>query len=451
MSSRDSSRYAKFLFSFPSLHVIVFINLLLEITISIFLLAACPILRIMPYVLILVFSPIPYSLIVYKAFIRKDEILTFRRLLALQSIQETIYTILITIGLLTSSLLHQESCLPIFFLISLGVALSSFISILVILGFLRRNLAKVLAISFTHVFLQSSRWFVLSLIVIKTWITMILPIAISFTANILFLLIANIRFKRDIPVRPLDIFHAYLEYYLDNNPQSFERILEEISEKKDLELSLLLLNTRDQVNLSIFGLSAHFGPFGTIGSSPLPSRLIDTFEKSNLKALLLRNLSNHSLNLPSWREVERLKMKMLDALSSAKQLEECRASIVQEEAEGYCVTVISICSYCIVLLSCPGYSVEDLPPEWLPKISSFISRYGFIPIIIADAHNSIDSSSWEISDPDYERFTRLLEDALECLRNTPQKIVSIGFNRTRPSALPDDEIGPGGISTLVFN
>lgn len=411
---------------------------------------AFPILRSLPQALILVFSPTPYSLIIHRTFIHKDKILTFRRLLALQSIQEAIYAILIFIGWLIT-LFHKESCFPIFFSISLGTALSSFISMLIMLGFLRKDAVKVLAISFIYVFIQSSRWLILGQMIFKTWLVLILLIITSFSANILFLLLVNLKVKGKIPIKPLSIFHAYLEYYFNKNPEPFEKILEELSEKKDLELSLLLLNTEGGVNLSIFGLSVHFGPFGTIGSSPLPSRLIGVIENPNLKAILLRNLSNHSLNLPSWREIEKLKSKMLEALSSAKQLEGYPVGIVQKEIEGYSVTVISICSYCIVLLSCPGHSVEDLPSEWMPKISSFINQHGFTPLIIADAHNSIDSSSWKISDPDYNRLINLLGEALESLRKMSGEKLRIGFNRINSLALSSDEIGPGGISTLVFN
>ncbi|MDW8033376.1 MAG: DUF2070 family protein [Nitrososphaerota archaeon] len=449
MASGDSSRYIKFLLSFPSLRAIISINLLLEVTISILLLFNCPILRTIPQSLVLVFSPIPYSLFVYRIFIRDDEILTFRRLLALQSIQESIYATLVFLGFLVTPILPQVSCFITLLLISLGTTSSSFISMLVILGLLRREVIKVLVISFIHVFLQSSRWLILSLMLIKTWIIMMLPLAISLSANILFLLLVNHKRKIGIPIRPLDIFHAYLEYYFNKNPESFEKILEEASEKRDLELSLLLLSSK--IGLSIFGLSAHFGPFGTIGSSPLPTHLIESLEKSDFKALLFRTLSNHSLDLPSRREVEKIRVKMTEALSTAKELGECRVSIVQKEAEGYCVTVISICSYCIILLSCPGHSTEDLPPEWLPKISSLVNHYGFTPIIISDAHNSIDSSSWEVSNPDYGRFAKLLGDALDCLSKTPQKKASFGFNKTRPLSLSNDEIGPLGISTLVFN
>ncbi|MEM3144559.1 MAG: DUF2070 family protein [Thermoproteota archaeon] len=451
MSSRDSSRYAKFLFSFPSLRVIIFINVFLEILISIFLSITCPILRLIPQALILVFLPIPYSLIIHKSFIRNDKILTFRRLLALQLIQEAIYTILIFIGYLTNILFHKEPCFTIFFSISLGTTLSSFISILAMLGFLRKNTVKVLAISLIYVFTQSFRWLVLGQMIFKTWIFMMLSIIISFFASVFFLFFLNHRLKGKIPIKPLSIFHAYLEYHLNKNPESFEKILEDMSEKRDLELSLLLLDTEKEVDLSIFGLSVHFGPFGTVGSSQLPSRLIKLIENPSLRVLLLRNLSNHSLNLPSWREVEKLRLKMVEALSSAKQLGECNASVVQKETEGYSVTIISICSYCIVLLSCPGYSVEDLPPEWVPNISSLISKYGFTPFIITDAHNSIDSSSWRTLDPDYGRFVNILEEVLKSLRKTSEKKVIIGFDRIHPSVLPNDEIGPGGISTIVLN
>jgi len=292
---------------------------------------------------------------------------------------------------------------------------------------------------------------VLSIIVIGEWVNIVLPLIISFSAILFFLYFIDFRFRK-IPIRPLRIFQAYLEYHFLKNPESFEKMLENMSEEKDLDLSLFFLTSKNGAEISVFGLSAHFGPFGEIGSSVLPSRLINELEyRNNLKALLLRNLSNHNLDLISQKEVRKIFKKMIDAINFTKNLGECRASVVQKENEGYCVTVISIYSYCIVLLSCPGHSVEDFPPEWLPEFSSIVNRYGFIPMIIADAHNSIDSSSWKILDPDKGKFIKLLEEALECLKKSGQKIAEVGFYRIYPVTSSSGEIGPGGISTLVFN
>ncbi|MEM1557048.1 MAG: DUF2070 family protein [Thermoproteota archaeon] len=450
MSSGDASRYVKFLFSFPSLRVIIFINLFLETIILIFLLYSCPILRAAPQISILIFSPLLCSMFVHKIFFQGDRIFTFRRLLALQSVQEFIFALLFFVGWIFTLTLNQNSCFTAFFLTSLGIALSSFITTLVMLGFLRKSIHIVFVISLLHLFLQSSRWLVLSLIAMKKWVNIILPLVISFSTSILFLFIISIKWKKNAPISPLKIFQAYLEYYLNKNSEPFENVLEEICEEKNLELSLLLFTLEDGTNLSIFGLSAHFGPFGTVGSSSLPSRLINELEDSSLRMLLLRNLSDHSFNLSSWRVVEKIKKEMIEALNSAKYLEDYRANVIQKEAEGYCVTLLRIFSYCIVLLSCPGHSMEDLPPRWFPLFSSVVSRYGFIPLIIIDAHNSIDPSSWKVSDPDEETFARLLNNALECLQKSSPKSFKIGFDRIRPAILPKEEIGPGGISTLVF-
>lgn len=448
MSSKDASRYVKLLVSFPSLSVIVFVNLLLEFIISLFLLNTHP---SATQVLILIFSPSLFSIIIYRIFIRKDEVFTLRRLLALQLVQELIYTVIIFTGWLAALLLHPGPYSPLFLLLSLGVALSSFISMIVMLGFLRKSIIHSLFISLLHVMLQSSRWLVLSIVATGTWINILLPLIISFFASLFFISFISLKWRGNVSTNPLKIFQSYLEYYFNKNPEPFEKVLEEASEKKNLELSLLLLNSKNGMDLSIFGVSAHFGPFGTIGSSSLPSRLINEFEKIGLKTVLLRNLSDHSLNLPSWREVEKVKEKMLEALNSAIDLEDYRVLVIQKEAEGYCVTLIYIRPYCIVLLSRPGYSTEDLPPKWLPLFSSTLSKRGIIPLIIADAHNSIDPSSWKTSDPDDGKFVGLLNNALDCLQKSSPESFKIGFNRVRPNALPGDEVGPGGISTIVFN
>ncbi|MCX8183975.1 MAG: DUF2070 family protein, partial [Crenarchaeota archaeon] len=192
--------------------------------------------------------------------------------------------------------------------------------------------------------------------------------------------------------------------------------------------------------------------FGTLGSSTLPSSLVEKIEgESGRRIILLRSLSDHSLNLPSKREVEKVGGMIMGCLNSARRLEDFPVGFSQKEAAGYCVTAARLGSYCIVFLSCPNHSVEDLPPEWLPKLSSVVEKKGLTPLLICDAHNSIDPSSWKVSSPDEKIFTSLLWEAVEDLEKTSGGTLKIGFHRITPKDLPGEEVGPGGVSSLVFN
>jgi predicted neutral ceramidase superfamily lipid hydrolase len=420
-----------------------------ELLISIMFFALCPFFKTLPQLLILVFTPSLYSFLIHIFFFRKDRVLTFRRLLALQLVQEMLHLSLLLAGSILLFLLPLEPCSILFLLTAFGVAASSFISILVLLGFCRRSVPVAFGLSLLHIILQSSRWLILSLILSGNWIYIVSALASAFSAGIFFL--TALRLKQGGIAPPLKIFQAYLDYYFNGDESSLETMLEEMSEKNSLRFSLINLISENKPPLTVVGVAMHFGPFGTIGSSPLPSYLVKELEKNDRNIVILRFLSNHSLNLPSKNGVKKIGRAILEALNSAISIGECTASFFQKESEGYCITALRVGPYCIVFLSCPGYSSEDLPPEWLLEFSKIINEHGLTPLLISDAHNSIDSSSWKIFEPDENRFASLLEEAMEYLSQAPQDFLKIGFNRLRPKSLPEDEIGPGGISTLVFN
>lgn len=449
MSSKDASRHFRVFLSFPSLRIILSASLLVEFLISIMFFTLCPFLKTVPQALIIVFSPTLFSFLIHLFFFHEDRVFTFRRLLALQLVQETLYAVLLIAGSLLSFLLRLEPCRLLLLLTAFGVAASSFISTLVLLGFCRRSIPITLGASLIHITLQSLRWLILSVILLENWVNIVSALLSAFSASIFFL--AALRLKQGGRAPPLRIFQAYLDYYFDKNEASLETLLEEMSEENRLRLSLINLTPEDEPPLTVAGVAVHFGPFGTVGSSPLPSYLVKELEKNSRRILMLRFLSDHSLNLPSKNEVKKIGEAILGALNSATRLGECSASFLQKEAEGYSVTAIRIGSYCIVFLSCPGYSSEDLPPEWLHKLSKIISEHGLTPLLISDAHNSIDSSSWRIFEPDESKFASLFEETIDCLTRVPQEPLKIGFNRVRPNSLLNDEIGPGGVSTLVLN
>lgn len=452
MSSKDASRHFRVFLSFPSLRIILSASLLVEFLVSIMFFASCPFFETVPQALILVFTPPLYSFLIHRFFFHEDRVFTFRRFLALQLIQETLYVSLLLAGSLLLFFLPWEPCNIFLLLIAFGVAASSFISILVILGFCRRSIPITLGVSLLHIILQSSRWLILSMMLLKNWVDIVSALVSALSASIFFLAALKLKQGGRTVFPPLRIFQAYLDYYFNRDASSLEEMLEEMSEKNNVRLSLINLIPEDEPPLTVAGVAMHFGPFGTVGSSPLPSYLVKELEEKNSRRIImLRFLSNHSFNLPSKNEVKKIGGVMLGALNSATRLGGCSASFSQKESEGYCVTAIRIGSYCIVFLSCPGYSAEDLPPEWLPGFSKIVSEHGLTPILISDAHNSIDSSSWMILEPDERRFASLLEEAIECLTRAPQESLKIGFNRFRPKSLLDDEVGPGGVSTLVLN
>jgi len=407
--------------------------------------------RMFPQTLILFFTPSLFSALMHRAFFQGDRVFTLRRFYALQLVQEAIYVPLLIAGALAAFLLQIEPGYVIPSLVMFGVAASSYISFLVLMGFYRRSAPIILAASLLNTFLQSFRWITMSIVLFENLMEALSVMLLSSSTGLLLLMVLSLRKVRG-KTPPLKVFQAYLDYHLEKNEEPLESFFEETSRETNLKLSSATFTAMGKPFLSLIGLNIHFGPFGTVGSSPLPSRLVEELEeKSGRRILLLRSLSDHSLNLPSKREVEKIGSLIMAGFNSSSRLKEFPAGFSQKEADGYCVTAARLGPYYIAFLSCPEYSVEDLPWEWLPRLSSVVEKHGLTPLLICDAHNSIGLSHRIVHNPDENRFVGLLEETAADLEKALSEGLEIGFHRIRPQGLPRDEIGPGGVSALVFN
>ncbi|MEM3648484.1 MAG: DUF2070 family protein [Thermoproteota archaeon] len=451
MSYADSSRHLRLLFSFPSLSIILLVNLMLEMLVSLAMLSLFPFFKTFPQTLVVFFTPSVFSALIHRVFFNEDKVFTLRRFFALQLVQEALYAFLVIVAALTSVLVPVEPSLAIPFATGFGIAASSFISFLVITGFSRRSMPSILIVSLVNIFLQSFRWIFVGIILFQNLMEVLTVILLTFLTGALMLAALSLKRVRG-KTSPLTVFQAYLDYYFNGDEEPLERFFEEASRENSLRLSIVNFTTIGKPATTIIGLNIHFGPFGTLGSSTLPSSLVEKMEgESGRRIILLRSLSDHSFNLPSKREVEKVGSMIMACLNSARRLEDSPVGFSQKEAEGYCVTAARLGPYCMVFLSCPGHSVEDLPPEWLPRLSSVVEKKGLTPLLICDAHNSIDPSSWRVSSPDEKIFASLLGEAVTDLEKNPGKTLKIGFHRITPKGLPGEEIGPGGVSSLVFN
>ena len=451
MSPPDASRHLRLLFSFPPLRIILLVNLMLELLVSIIMFSLFHFFKAFPHILVIFFTPSLFSALIHSVFLHGDKVFTLRRFFALQLVQEALYASLVIAGALVAILLPVEPSRIVSSATLFGIAVSSFMSFLVITGFSRREIPFILTVSLLNTVLQSFRWIVASIFLFRNLAEVLTVILLSFLTGVL-LLAALTPKKVKGKTSPLTVFQAYLDYHFNKNEEPLERFFEETSRENSLKLSIATFTTIGKPYTSLIGLNIHFGPFGTLGSSTLPNSLVKKLEgESGRRIVLLRSLSNHNLNLPSKKEVERVGCMIMAGFKPARRLEDFPAGFSQKEAEGYCVTAARLGPYCIAFLSCPGHSVEDLPPEWLPRLLSVVEGKGLTPLLICDAHNSIDPSSWKVSSPDEKIFTTLLVEALNDLEKNLKVGLRIGFHRVTPKNLSGEEVGPCGVSSLVFN
>jgi putative membrane protein len=190
----------------------------------------------------------------------------------------------------------------------------------------------------------------------------------------------------------------------------------------------------------------HPGPFSTVGGSNLPYVLYETFNKS---ALVMHSVSDHSLNIPSKREVD----KYVNGLGKHTVVEKgdtCSAPI-QVRINNATSTGIIFGRAAVVMLSLSPKGMDDIPQSVRTDLESFGIGLGFSDVLVVDCHNAMGR---HLDDSDMDDLVASARQCLERLKSEPQHEFKIGFASLDDlSQKPDlsSELGQAGLAALVIN
>lgn len=190
----------------------------------------------------------------------------------------------------------------------------------------------------------------------------------------------------------------------------------------------------------------HPGPFNTVGGSNLPYVLYETFEKS---ALVMHSVSDHSLNLPSKREVDRY-VKDLERATAVEKGNTCTIP-VQIKVNNSTTTGIAFGNAALIMLSLAPKGMEDIPQNVRTELESFAIGLGFSDVLVVDCHNAMGK---HLSDSDKDDLIESAKRCLEQLKKQPQHEFKIGFagmNDIPQMPELEGELGQAGLAVLVIN
>jgi putative membrane protein len=190
----------------------------------------------------------------------------------------------------------------------------------------------------------------------------------------------------------------------------------------------------------------HPGPFSTVGGSNLPYVLYETFNKS---ALVMHSVSDHSLNIPSKREVDKY-VKELGKRTVVEKDDTCSAP-VQIRINNSTSTGIMFGRAAVLMLSLSPKGMEDIPQSVRTELDSFAIGLGFSDVLVVDCHNAMGK---HLDESDKNDLVSSAKQCLERLKNEPQHEFKIGFAGMEDiSQRPDlsSELGQAGLAALVVN
>jgi len=237
-----------------------------------------------------------------------------------------------------------------------------------------------------------------------------------------------------------------------NGPEEFERLLGSLpTESKPLKTHLFLVKQRGAGRkLALVISSAHSGPFGRVGSSPLVEMLKERLEGSGFELLYLHGTGGHENDLISRKETGLLVERIWERLKSMDEGNGLEASVSHPsglhgfskiETENLELRVLGLCGKKLVIVSSKRKSSDDIPSS----LSVLEDLHG---AILVDAQNSYSL------DNGFEHQEE--EELLAALRELDSVALHCRNGRVGFSAIPREEldetgqeVGPLGLRSLV--
>jgi putative membrane protein len=243
--------------------------------------------------------------------------------------------------------------------------------------------------------------------------------AIILTTGVLWAIIID-RLGRPRFASAFKILQAFLKAWTENKSEEMERIAEEKANSRLVKTFLVKL--KSQKNVTIVLPELHPGPFNPIGGSNLP---YDIFKFYSNSAMVMHSISDHSLNIPSHREVK----KYLDSLKNSEFLEsgdKCTIPITNSINDCNC-SGFALGKNVIIFLSKSPSGMEDIPQEVKLSLEQYSNELGFEQILIIDSHNSMGE---KIESQDINNFINIGKSCLNKIKDSEQFPFKIGYSNS---------------------
>jgi putative membrane protein len=242
------------------------------------------------------------------------------------------------------------------------------------------------------------------------------------------------------------LFRAFLMAWSENRVDMIEELIEARAHKNVITTKVIRFLFADN-QAAIVLPDVHPGPFSMVGGSDLPYVLYESFSK---RALVMHSVSDHSLNIPSKKELEKY-VKGLGQMATMEKGDTCSAP-VQVRINKATSTGIAFGNTAMVMLSLAPAGMDDIPRSVSNELESFGRTIGFPSVLVVDCHNAMGK---HLNDSDRNDLIASAKECLDQLKALPQKRFKVGF-----ASLDDDvdyvmdrteELGQGGLAALVIN
>ena len=350
-----------------------------------------------------------------------------------------LWTVTLLMGILSSIVLSKD--LELFF-ITFGLLLFASFRIGIYTTVLGASLKKALAICL----IQPLAMF-LVLIPQDLWISILSePVGLGY--GISFIIIASAwSFVTDRAGRPgMESTHKTIQAYLASQGNDFddaEMLMEERSTETKIESSQIKFSTQNgQKEFRMVLPGIHPGPYHPVGGSNIPYLIYKNLSSS---AMIMHSISDHALNLPSRKEVE----KFLKDLENSKVKEEgmqCTEPVTVQINKAR-VTGLLFGNNPLLFLSLSPQGMEDLPSYMKSEIVQYANNRNYSKTLIVDTHNAMGE---EISKEDGEDMLKAAKSCLDTLITKENFPIEFGYANTDEMDVWTEDLGMGGLGIICL-
>jgi predicted neutral ceramidase superfamily lipid hydrolase len=287
------------------------------------------------------------------------------------------------------------------------------------------------------------------------YITLAIILAISIIAVHYLYRSVSIPFERDLGINGPALLRAFGHDYLAGNPIPIDSLLTKISTPQDVPMEIMVFRDAKDSDLLACGIIqyVHPGPFRDVGSSELPSVIIDHVRtKYDIPTFIMHGTCTHQQNLTTKEDFK----KVLDEIERLIETTEVHTDISGPHwtsGEKFKVWTLFVGEDVLAITtSAPeftddialevGYDAANIVRERVPEIRG---------VSIVDAHNCINDHAVSVvrGDPEASEYVGAVSGAVFTTLKEPRGIADMGVYQVFPKDIaPKEGIGPGGITAL---
>ncbi|MFW9794944.1 MAG: DUF2070 family protein, partial [Candidatus Thorarchaeota archaeon] len=265
----------------------------------------------------------------------------------------------------------------------------------------------------------------------------------------------SVPFERDLGINGPQLLRAFGHDYLAGNPAPLEDTLTQIATLQDVPVEILLF--KDEQGPVACGVIeyVHPGPFRDIGSSGLPSTIIDHIkEKHGIPAFVMHGSCTHQQNLTTKNDYPTV-LAEIDRLIEETEVYDEVSGPHWSDGDKFKVWTLFVGNDVLTIsTSAPeftddisldvGYDVANMIRERLPQVGG---------VAVVDAHNCIDDTAVSINqgDPEASEYVGTVSGAVFSTINQPKLRLQFGMYQVIPNDISQEEgMGPAGVIAVVL-